>query len=317
MPSIMNVLLPILAGFMTFFAIFLLVIRFAGTSWNNPVEQRLRDVTDNRTWRSDQAPELQAPFAERFFKPLANRISRLVARVTPDGLLASTQKRLTHAGYEGRMQVSDFLGIKGLAALVGAGIAMLIVLSTTQDTVLMLVLMVAFGGLGFYLPDLWLSGQITRRKDRLTRELPDTIDLLTISVEAGLGFDQAVKRVVMKSDTMLSREFDFMLRQLRLNVSRHDALLAMVERTGVEDISVFVSAVLQAEQLGSSIAKVLRIQSEEMRRRRRQRAETLARTAPIKMLFPMAFLIFPPIFIVVLGPAIPRIIHAFVPDFPL
>jgi tight adherence protein C len=104
---------------------------------------------------------------------------------------------------------------------------------------------------------------------------------------------------------------------LGFNVSRRDALLSMVERTGVDDISLFDSAVLQAEQLGSSIAKVLRIPSEEMRRRRRQRAETLARTAPIKMLFPMAFLIFPPIFIVMLGPAIPCIVHAFVPDFTL
>ncbi len=317
MPSIVSLLLPALAGFMTFFAVFLLVVRFAGTSMSNPAEIRLRDVTEQFAERLDQAPDLQAPLGDRFFKPLAGRISGLVARITPDGLLESTQKRLIHAGYDARVQVSDFLGIKGLSALVGAGLAVLIVLSTSQDTVLLLLLMVAFGGLGCYLPDLWLSGQITNRKDRLTRELPDTIDLLTISVEAGRGFDQAIKRVVAKSDTMISREFGLVLRQLGFNVSRRDALLSMVERTGVDDISLFVSAVLQAEQLGSSIAKVLRIQSEEMRRRRRQRAETLARMAPIKMLFPMAFLIFPPIFIVVLGPAIPRIVHAFVPDFPL
>ena len=317
MPSIIITLLPALAGFMTFFAVLLLVLQLAGTRRRNLAAERLWEATNNLAGRQDQAPELQAPFAERFFKPIAKRMSNLVRKVTPDSLFASTQKRLMHAGFEGRMQVSDFLGIKGLSALVGAGIALLLVLSSSQDTVLLLVLMVSFGGLGFYLPDLWLSGQITRRKDQLTRELPDTIDLLTVSVEAGLGFDQAIKRVVMKSDTMLSHEFDYMLRQLRLNVSRRDALLALVDRTGVEDIGLFVSSVLQAEQLGSSIARVLRIQSEEMRRRRRQRAETLARKAPIKMLFPMAFLIFPPIFIVVLGPAIPRIIRAFVPDFPL
>ncbi|MGH2502344.1 MAG: type II secretion system F family protein, partial [Ktedonobacterales bacterium] len=142
-------------------------------------------------------------------------------------------------------------------------------------------------------------------------------DLLTISVEAGLGFDQAMGRIVSKSNNTLGREFGQVLYQMRLGLPRREALRQIAERTGVDDVTQFVGAIIQAEQLGASIGRVLRIQSAEMRVRRRQRAQKLAQQAPIKMLFPMAFLILPSIFVVVLGPAIPRIVHVFAPGAPL
>jgi tight adherence protein C len=180
-----------------------------------------------------------------------------------------------------------------------------------------ILLLALFGGIGYLIPVLWLRQQTNKRRGEVVRALPDVIDLLTISVEAGLGFDLALARVVSKSDSALSREFARVLTEMRYGIARRDALRALAERTGVEDLGAFISAIIQAEQLGASVANVLRIQSVEMRVRRRQNAERLAQTAPIKMLFPMAFLIFPPIFVVVLGPAIPHVVHAFAPTFPL
>ncbi len=173
------------------------------------------------------------------------------------------------------------------------------------------------GVLGYFVPDLWLSSRGTARRDSIQHALPDAIDLLTISVEAGLGFDAALSRVVEKSDNLLTRELGRVIAEMRVGVARRDALRSLVERTGVDDLAVFVTAIIQAEQLGASIANVLRIQASEMRVRRRQRAEVLAHQAPIKMLFPMVFLIFPPILVVVLGPAIPNILATFAPNIHL
>lgn len=312
----LNAVLPALAGFLTFFGVLLIVVSLSGVRRRDVMDTRLADATRNAP--TVEELEMQAPFAERFVKPIAMNISQLVARITPTRVMENTRQRLVHAGYSGRMQVSDFLGIKGLCTMVGAGLALMLSLATGLDLVVLLLLIAVFGGLGYYFPDLWLRGEISKRKTLLTNELPDFLDLLTISVEAGLGFDQAIARIISKSsDTALSQEFGRVLAQMQFGFSRRDALRALSERTGVDDLNTFVAAIIQAEQLGASVGRVLRIQSDEMRTRRRQRAETLAHQAPIKMLFPMAFLIFPPIFIVVLGPAIPKIIYAFAPGIHL
>jgi tight adherence protein C len=260
---------------------------------------------------------MQAPFMERFVRPLVTQLSKVVMRMTPAGAMESTQRRLMYAGMSGQMQVSDFVGIRTLMTLVGIALAITFAIRTNQGVIGFLILLIILGGLGYGAPLLWIRSQISSRKDQIQRALPDAIDLLTISVEAGLGFDQALARVVQKSDNGLTREFGRVIQEMRVGISRRDALRALVERCGVEDLSTFISAIIQAEQLGASVANVLRIQSAEMRVRRRQHAETLAHQAPIKMLFPMAFLIFPPIFIVVLGPAIPVVLHTFAPQFPL
>jgi tight adherence protein C len=160
------------------------------------------------------------------------------------------------------------------------------------------------GLVGFILPGVWLGRRIARRKDEIVKTLPDALDLLTISVEAGLPFDGAMQRVAEKWDNELSRGFGRALNEMRVGKTRRDALRAMASRMGVPDITSFVAALVQADQLGISIAKVLRIQSEQMRIKRRQRAEEKAQQAPIKMLIPMTFLIFPTILIVILGPAL-------------
>ena len=159
------------------------------------------------------------------------------------------------------------------------------------------------GAMGYLLPGIWLGQQMKKRKKNILKSLPDSLDLLCISVEAGLSFDQALGRVSEKWDNELCREFKRMLTDVRLGRARRDALRDMSARCGVEDVQTFVAAVIQAEQLGVSMSRILRIQSDQMRLRRRQRAEEEAHKAPIKMLFPMVFLIFPSLFVVIQGPA--------------
>jgi tight adherence protein C len=308
--------LPAMAGFLAFFGVLFAVIGAAAPNRMDPVERRLVEAT-LRGQASLTDIELQAPFRERFVQPLTSQISKVMARLTPAGALENTQKQLLYAGFTGRMQVSDFMGIRGLAIMIGTGLAVAFGLLTNQGTFGFLLFVFFFGGLGYVLPVFWLRGKISERKLQIMRALPDAIDLLTISVEAGLGFDQAMARVVSKSDNALTREFARVLQEMRVGVARRDALKSLVERTGVDALSTFITAIIQAEQLGASVANVLRVQSDDMRTRRRQFAERLAQLAPVKILFPMAFLIFPPVLVVVLGPAIPGIVHTFAPTFPL
>jgi tight adherence protein C len=308
--------LPAIAGFLAFFGVLFAILGAAMPERMDPVERRLYEAT-LRSRASLREIELQAPFAERFLKPLTQQFAKIMSRLTPANSLESTQRQLLYAGLTGRMQVSDFMGIRGLAMLLGIGLAAGLGLLTNQGTFGFLLFVAFFGTLGYILPVFWLRGQISERRGQIIRSLPDAIDLLTISVEAGLGFDQAMARVVSKSDNALTREFARVLQEMRVGVARRDALRALVERTGVDDLSTFITAIIQAEQLGASVANVLRVQSDEMRVRRRQHAERLAQLAPVKILFPMAFLIFPPVLVVVLGPAIPSLIHTFLPHFPL
>ena len=315
----LNLLIPLLApvaGFLTFFGIVLLLLGLGGSRRADPMQQRLSDAARGGVMTLDDR-EMQASFYDRFFKPLAGGLSAFLARFTPAQSLENTQKRLLNAGLMGQMQVSDFIGMKGLSTLGALAVAGLLILLAHTVSVSAVLVIILFGLVGYFLPDLWLRSKTRQRKTAITNALPDSIDLLTISVEAGLGFDQALARVVAKSNTLLAQEFGRVLQQMRLGIARRDALRELVDRTGVEDLSQFVGAIIQAEQLGASIGRVLRIQSAEMRVRRRQRAQKLAQQAPIKMLFPMAFLILPSIFVVVLGPAIPRIVHVFAPSAPL
>lgn len=310
-------LLPLVAGLLAFFGVFLAVAGAAAPPKRDPLDTRLQQFAQRP--RTLEEIEMQAPFSERFLRPFIGGISRFMARFTPSTAVEDIQKRLIHAGFAGRMQASDFLGMKGFGVLIGGGLGALfgVRLLPQYGTIGTVASLALVGALGYYVPDLWLKGRESRRKDQIQKDMPDAIDLLTISVEAGLGFDAALARVVDKSSNMLSAEFGRVIAEMRVGVARRDALRSMVERTGVDDLSIFVTAIIQAEQLGASIANVLRIQSAEMRVRRRQRAEILAHQAPIKMLFPMVFLIFPPIMIVVLGPAIPNVVKTFAPSITL
>jgi tight adherence protein C len=307
-----NVLMPVLAMFLAFFGVMLVVMGWVGAGRTTPMEERLRQFAPRP--RTVEDLEFEQPLTERFFRPMLQWLSRLVSRNTPGNVMETAQQRLMHAGMPNNLTVADFMGIKGLVAFLLAALGLVIGVVGGASILFLVLLVIILGVVGFLLPDLWLVSKVRKRRNQIVRALPDAIDLLSISVEAGLGFDAALNRLVEKTRSELAFEFARVIAEMRIGVPRREALKALAERTGVQDLGIFVTAIIQAEQLGASIVSVLRIQSNEMRIRRRQRAEVLAHQAPIKMLFPMAFLIFPPMFIVILGPAIPTLVHTFAPN---
>lgn len=248
--------------------------------------------------------ELSMPFRERVIKPLIQGMANLIARFAPKRSMAELQRKLDLAGRPNNWTPAEFTGVRGLAGVLLGAVGFMLMTLAKTDLGPRLLIGVTMGLLGFYLPTAWLGSKIRQRQQNIIKALPDALDLLTISVEAGLGFDAALAKVTEKWDNDLTREFMRVIAEIRVGKKRSEALRDMAERVDVPDLTSFVAAVIQAEQLGVSIAKVLRIQSEQMRIKRRQRAEEMARKAPIKMMIPLVFLIFPAIWIVIMGPAV-------------
>jgi tight adherence protein C len=254
--------------------------------------------------RSLEEIELSQPFVERALLPLLRGLAHLLSRATPQKNVEKVRHRLDLAGNPNNWTPSDFLGVRGLAGIFGSALLTLLALSLRMDAAMVLLFLGIGGAIGFFAPVFWLGRRIRRRQKAVVRELPDALDLLTISVESGLGFDQAMHKVTEKWDNELSRAFSRAIAEIRVGKLRREALRDMAARIEVPDFTNFIAAIIQADQLGVSITKVLRIQAEQMRIKRRQRAEELANQAPVKMLIPLAFLVFPSIFIVLLGPTV-------------
>ena len=236
-------------------------------------------------------------------RPMVKRLSRVGARGDQGGMIARTDAKLEKAGYPGGLRGADWMGVKILGLIVGAILGFLLGLAIGKVP-LGLMFLLGGGAIGFIGPEFWLGRRIRARSMAMVLQLPDALDLLTISVEAGLGFDAALAKVVEKMEGPLVNEFRQALAEIRMGRSRRDALRDVVTRADAQPVSNFIGAIVQAEQLGVPIAKVLQIQSQQLRIERRQRAEEAAAKAPVKMLFPMVGCIFPTIFIVILGPAI-------------
>lgn len=273
------------------------------------LEQRLAQFA-HRVPSLDEL-ELQFPFRQRVLYPMLERLAQIVLRFTPGSSLERMERRLVEAGLAGSLRPMTFLGIRFGLALLLAGLGAFPMLSGSGPILYRLGMPLTLAILGWVLPNTWLSRRVAQRKRAIQRALPDAIDLLVISVEAGLGFDQALLRVVEKWDNELTREFARTLSEMRMGVPRRQALRDLAQRVNVDDLNIFIASLVQADQLGVSISQVLRAQANQMRLRRRQRAQELAHKAPIKMIFPMVFLIFPALYVVILGPAIPRIVEAF------
>lgn len=249
--------------------------------------------------------ELSLPFSQRILRPILVALSNRAAALSPAKSREEANRQLELAGRPYNWGATEFLGLRMFVGIIlGVLTFLLISLSPTvsffPQGLLFTVLAVL---LGYFLPVLWLRSKIRRRQHEIIKSLPDALDLLTITVEAGMGFDQAMQKVAEKWNNELSRAFNKVVQEMRLGVIRREALKNMDRTMDVPDVTSFVAAIIQADQLGVSIAKILRIQSEQMRLKRRQRAEEMANKAPIKMLFPMVFLIFPALFIILLGPA--------------
>jgi len=294
--------LIIVAAFMVFLSVLFIVVGIVSPRPADEVEARLVEY-GGRPLTLEEI-ELSQPFGQRVLVPMINASARFVGRFTPQRTMEATRHNLEQAGNPNNWSPSQFVGVRGLAALLLGTLTFALTMLSTVGPLQRILFVLVMTLLGFMLPSIWLSRRIRRRQNEIVKTLPDAIDLLTISVEAGLPFDGAMQRVADKWDNEISRAFGRVLTELRVGKSRRDALRDMAERAGVPDVTTFVAALVQADQLGISIAKVLRIQSEQMRIKRRQRAEEKAHQAPVKMLIPMTFLIFPSIWIVIIGPAI-------------
>jgi len=269
------------------------------------VDARVRRYAPKRTL---EEVELSEPFFERAIKPLLQRMVRIAGRLAPQRNIEDLERDLARAGRPFDLTALDFLGGRLLAALsVGLVMGGVVFLFTTSPR-LALFFTLAGGFIGFYAPKVWLWTRIARRQRDMERALPDALDMLVVCLDAGLGFDLALLRIAQRWRHELARELDQVIYEIRAGKPRAEALQDLVTRTGVEDIATFVAVVLQAEELGVSVAKVLHIHARQMRILRRYRAEELAREATIKMLFPLVFLIFPATLAVILGPAVPQLL---------
>ena len=271
---------------------------------DDPLQGRLAEFIQRGDVTSLEEIELSQPFAERVIFPLIRRLGEFSARFTPQKAIQDTARKMELAGNPWPIDAATFLAIRFILAVVLGGFLVAVVLisppSNPNDNFMYI------GGAtfaGFFLPHLMLTSRITRRQKEIRKAMPDALDLLTICVEAGLGFDAAMSKVSDKWDNELSQAFARTIREIQLGKVRRDALKDMSDRLGIPEMVSFVAAIIQSEQLGVSMAKVLRIQADQMRIKRRQRAEEEAHKAPIKMIIPMALLIFPTIMIIILTPA--------------
>ncbi|MBN1146827.1 MAG: type II secretion system F family protein [Anaerolineales bacterium] len=287
-------------------AILLIVVGLRDTRDADPLEKRLAEFAARGELTTLEEIELSQPLTERIILPLARRLGESVTRFTPQNALQSTAKKLELAGNPRGLEPAIFWALR-IFIPIGIAAFMLFIFSignmdwTWGRKILVIGL---FAALGFYVPDMLLTSKIQRRQKAIRRAMPDALDLLTICVEAGLGFDGAMAKVYEKWENELSLAFGRVIREIQLGKLRREAMRDMADRIGIPEMTSFVAAVIQSEQLGVSMAKVLRIQSDQMRIKRRQYAEEQAHQAPIKMLIPMALLIFPSICIVLMTPAL-------------
>ena len=248
--------------------------------------------------------------SERAIAPVIEGLGKFALRFTPQGWVTKAQQKLVYAGMAERMDGNTWAAIR-IIALIGALLLFFLIQGAFSSPVQKLVVFALMMAVGFIGPESILNRRIDERRKEMERSLPDVIDLLVISVEAGLGFEAAMGRVVQAVPGELSREFSRTLQETRVGVSRHKALRSLAERTDVDDLNAFILALIQADQFGVSIARMLRVQADEMRVRRRQRAQEKAFAAPVKLVFPLVLCIFPSMFVVLLGPAAINIAQVF------
>lgn len=278
---------------------------------SDPLEDRLAAYAENdQDIESLEEAELSIGFQERVLVPLIQRLADMTAKFTPQKQLEHSQRLIELAGMS--TDPTQFFLIRIAATILGGFAGMFIGFVGLKLPGIQPILATGAGiALGFYLPEMSLRSKIERRQAEIIKHLPDALDLLVICVEAGLGFDQAMGKVYEKWDNELAIAFGRVLREIQLGKLRRVALKDMADRMDVPDVNTFTAAIIQAEQLGVSMAKILRVQSDQMRVKRRQRAQEKAQQAPVKMMLPMVLLIFPSIWVVLMGPAVLRIVDAF------
>ena len=299
--------MPLLAAIVIFATVFVLILALGGTDIG--VLSRLEGLRGQPRGESKEGERLS--LIERVLVPVTAVPVQFLRGAMPTALLERIEARLVLAGEP--MTLNSFLTLQ--LVITGAFLLIPLLLIGAGGLAfgpLMLLVIVALGAVGLMLPTMWLRQRVGQRQGEIIKGLPDAFDLITTCVEAGLGLDAALARVAEKVEGPFADELSRTLREIALGKMRREALKELGERTGVPDLIAFVNAVVQAERMGSSVGAVLRVQSEQLRVRRRQRAEEQAYKAPVKMIFPLVLCIFPTLFIVILGPAVITIMR----DFP-
>lgn len=292
---------------LTFFVYNVLDINNSGKS---DISQRLQRIR-NQIAQDKPEDELSRSFSERVVKPIFDNVGKTLLRLAPNEMISNMEQKITMAGKPNNWGVKNWLGIQAFL-IVGIPLIILIIYIQLRADLKSIILITSITVIiGVLFPNMSLNSKIRKRQSEVMKSLPDIMDLLTVSVEAGLTFDSALSKVAEKMPGTLAREFEVVLQEIKVGKSKKDALYQMADRVGVQDLRSFVSAVIQAEQLGVSLGRVLRIQSDQIRQNRKQQIQEKAMKAPIKMLIPMVIFIFPTIFIVILGPVVIDLIRMF------
>ncbi len=287
-------------------------LMFVGSAFGKSSPSRVATVVGQYVRpRTLEEVEFDLPFTARVVRPALRVAAQAFSRYTPEQVIEGTRRKLDLAGNPFDLPVIEFIGVRVALMLLLALLSALGATLSEANAATVLLAAVGGGALGNYLPVLWLDIRRRERQSEIQTGLPDALDLLTVCVEAGLGLHAAMTQVAEKWNNQLSRAFGRALQEIRLGKPRQAALHDMADRAAVQELTSFVAAVIQAEQFGAEIARVLRVQSDMMRVIRRQRAQTKANQAAIKLLFPLVFFIFPAMFIVLLGPAVLRLMKGF------
>jgi len=274
---------------------------------------RYLDSNPNSILMDTAALTASAPgFIERVLVPMWHSTLQRLGRFAPSYNVDALTQRLETAGRPYGLNVLNFLGLKFMSAVITSAVGFaLFAVVLKQPTLVSLLFLAVFAVIGFYLPNVWLGGVIRDRKHSIVRTLPDALDMIVVCTEAGQSFDQALRHVGEYWRNPLTEEFARILTEVLFGRTRREALASAAERIQLIEMSNLIAAIIQADELGVGIGKVLRVQADQLRTIRRQRAEELAHQASIKMLFPLVFLVFPAMLAVLLGPAIPLIIETF------
>jgi tight adherence protein C len=270
------------------------------------IQERLETISQSNEQIDLESIEMSQPFTQRVIMPIARRLGEFAIRFTPQNWLGSISRKLELAGSPSNLDPSLYLVLQFICAVGLGGLMIVVTTFLMNDTSTGEKFLYSILGflLGFFLPQIYLSSLISKRQTSVRRALPDALDLLTICVEAGLGFDAAMVKVAEKWDSPLSHGFARVIQEIQLGKLRREALKDMAENIDIPEMTSFVAVVIQSEMLGVSMAKVLRVQSDQMRVKRRQMAEEEAHKTPIKMLIPMILLIFPSLLLILFTPAL-------------
>ena len=296
----------------TVFLFIVVFILFLGTPVlrKKGTKSAVKRISFYSTTSKKEGEELPS-FFQRVMVPFLSKIASFVKRVSPKGIVAANRRRLELAGNSESFSVDIYLAIKFLLP-VGFLFLLIIIALFSDVSFLMRILLLALIPLSYFLPDLFIRRKIALRQSDIKKSLPNALDLLSVSVQAGMGFDIALSRVSKNVGGALGEEFSRMLQDIQLGLSRKEAFLELNKRTDVSDLSTFIVAMTQADIFGIPISKVLRVQASEMRTKRRQTAEEAGMRAPVLLVFPLILCLFPALMTVIIGPAAIRIYYTLI-----